>query len=110
VFLLGLLTHRTTGKGARRGFIAGLLTNAGLWVWVPEVSWLWWNVIGLAVTLAVGLITSRPVITSDASSALVWRKRLYQEMGFSRNWVPAYWLLGLWTCALFGVLALFGFR
>ena len=110
VFLLGLLTYRTTGKGARRGFIAGLLTNAGLWIWVPEVSWLWWNVIGLAVTLAVGLITSRAVTTSDPSSELVWRKRLYSEMGFSRNWVPVYRFLGLWTCALFGVLAFFGFR
>jgi SSS family solute:Na+ symporter len=110
VFLLGLLTYRTTGKGARRGFIAGLLTNAGLWIWVPEVSWLWWNVIGLAVTLAVGLITSRALTTSDPSSELVWRKRLYSEMGFSRNWVPVYGLLGLWTCALFGVLAFFGFR
>jgi SSS family solute:Na+ symporter len=39
VFLLGLFTYRTTGVGARRGFIAGLLTNAGLWVWVPAVSW-----------------------------------------------------------------------
>ena len=110
VFWLGLFTVRETGIGARRGLIAGRLTNAGLWVWVPAVSWLWWNVIGLAVTLAVGLITSRAVTTSDALSPLVWRKRLYSEMGFSRNWVPVYRFLGLWTCALFGVLAFFGFR
>ncbi|GIR69465.1 MAG: hypothetical protein CM15mP74_07160 [Halieaceae bacterium] len=35
------------------------MSNAGLWLGAPEVSWLWWNVSGFMVAVVVGLIVSR---------------------------------------------------
>jgi SSS family solute:Na+ symporter len=53
--------------GARRavaGFFAGAGSNLVLWLWYPQVSWLWWNVSGCVVALAVTLI--------GAGAALNW--------------------------------------
>ena len=62
VFLLGLLTQFVSGKGALFGLCLGLLMNVGFWLWVPSVSWLWWNLIGLVTTLAAGCLGSLPEI------------------------------------------------
>jgi len=54
VFALGLFSTRPQGSGAIAGLVSGMAINACFWLFVPEVSWLWWNVIGFAVTCAVG--------------------------------------------------------
>ena len=110
VFLLGLLTTRATGLGARWGFVAGFVTNAWLWAAVPSVSWLWWNVIGLGVTMLVGYGLSRSKQSPEDLADLVWSRSFYQQAGFTRNWIPAYGMLLLWTVLLFCVLLLFGTR
>lgn len=65
VFALGVLTSRCQSIGALLGLCAGFVVNAGLWLYVPEVSWLWWNVIGFVCACIVGL----------AASVLLPRKR-----------------------------------
>ncbi|MEZ5489553.1 MAG: sodium:solute symporter [Gammaproteobacteria bacterium] len=54
VFALGLLTSRAQGRGAITGLLCGIAVNGLLWLFVPSVSWLWWNVIGFAVTFGIG--------------------------------------------------------
>ena len=54
VFALGLLTTRTRGSGAITGLLGGIVVNGLFWLFVPSVSWLWWNVIGFAVTFGTG--------------------------------------------------------
>jgi SSS family solute:Na+ symporter len=110
VFLLGLMTKTATGRGARVGFFAGLAVNAFLWAGMPSVSWLWWNVIGLAATMGVGLMMSGHVSSEQNLTDLVWSPAFYQNAGFTKSWVPAYGFLGLWTLLLMGVLAMFGTR
>ncbi|WP_136066279.1 sodium:solute symporter family protein [Modicisalibacter radicis] len=53
VFLLGMLSHRTNARGAMAGLIAGM---AAVWLVssTQDISWLYNNVIGVAVSLAVG--------------------------------------------------------
>ena len=110
VFLLGLMTKTATGRGVRVGFFAGLAVNAFLWAAMPSVSWLWWNVIGLAATMGVGLMMSGQVSSEQNLTDLVWSPAFYQNAGFTKSWVPAYGFLGLWTLLLMGVLAMFGTR
>ncbi len=59
VFILGLMTRRANQRGVLTGLVLGFAGNLLLWRYVPSVSWLWWNVIGFAVTLAVGYGFSR---------------------------------------------------
>ena len=110
VFLLGLMTKSATGRGARIGFFAGLAINALLWTAMPSVSWLWWNVIGLAATMGVGLMTSGQPSSEQELTDLLWSPAFYQNAGFTKSWVPAYGFLGLWTFLLLGVLTVFGTR
>ncbi|HSO24473.1 MAG TPA: hypothetical protein VLT81_16340, partial [Chondromyces sp.] len=51
--------RRTDGRSAVAGAVAGVLANLALAAWTPGVSWLWWNVAGFAVTLAVALLFGR---------------------------------------------------
>ena len=48
VFLIGLLSRKTTGTGVVLGFFVGIFVNITLWQIAPNVSWLWWNVFGFA--------------------------------------------------------------
>ena len=41
---------------ALAGFAVGLIANLLTWVLLPGVSWLWWNMIGCVVALAVALL------------------------------------------------------
>jgi SSS family solute:Na+ symporter len=56
VFTLGLVAAGASGRSAVAGLGLGLGANAALAAWAPQVSWLWWNPAGWAVTVAVGLL------------------------------------------------------
>ena len=54
-FWLGMLTRRTNQIGAIVGLISGVAVNIFLWQFYgARVSWLWWNVIGFAVSFLLG--------------------------------------------------------
>lgn len=59
VFLLGMLTRCVNGAGASLGLLAGMFLNLYLWKAQPEIFWMWWNFIGLVVTVIVAGIVSR---------------------------------------------------
>ena len=59
VFSLGLLSRRAGESGVLWGLAAGVGTNIALWLFAPGVSWLWWNVTGMVVALAVGSMTGK---------------------------------------------------
>ncbi|MBL8694968.1 MAG: sodium/solute symporter [Planctomycetes bacterium] len=48
------------GAGFAVAFILGVAVNCGVWIFEPEVSWMWWNVLGFAVTAAgIGIAAMR---------------------------------------------------
>jgi len=55
LFVLALVAPRVGQRRAIAGFAVGLAGNGALWLFVPQISWLWWNVAGFAVALAVAL-------------------------------------------------------
>ncbi len=65
VFLLGLLTRRTTERAAMAGMVAGLATMMYVRFFTP-IAWTWHVLIGTAVTFSVGAILggwgSRPEV------------------------------------------------
>lgn len=62
-FFLGILTRWATPLGVKAGVSAGILANLYLWLGVPELSWLWWNVAGIVVAVVTAFVVSksRPV-------------------------------------------------
>ena len=70
MFLLGILTRFANETGAITGLVVGLVGNAVLWKFAPEVSWLWWNVFGFLWPSWSGLpYRKSPVETSRISPA-----------------------------------------
>jgi SSS family transporter len=60
VFLLAFVTRFVRAKPALVGLAAGVGLNLWLWLKVPSVSWLWWNVFGFLAALLVGVLLSLP--------------------------------------------------
>ena len=61
-------------------------------------------------SMGVGLMASGQASAEQELTDLMWSPVFYRNAGFTKNWVPAYGLLGLWTLLLIGALAVFGTR
>ena len=87
VFLLAILTKRTTDLGAVAGLIFGVAFDLYLWT-QTSVVWLWWNVFGCFVTMIVGYLVShldeKP--TKDKLEGYIWTPGSYESFGYKRNW------------------------
>ena len=103
VFCLGLLTKRATGDGACIGLILGFLLNLGLWLFVPTVSWLWWNVFGFFVTVVSGYLVSLSTRTWADVSGLVWSRRAFEQAKGEQLWGARYGLLAFWTFVILSI-------
>jgi Na+/proline symporter len=58
VFILALLTTRATPAGAFYGLVAGMAVVLGVAFGLPQVAFLWHNLIGAVVVVAVGMVIS----------------------------------------------------
>lgn len=55
-FLAGILSKRATARGSLIGIAAGVGLNLVLWLFVPSIHWMWWNVLGCATTACCALL------------------------------------------------------
>ncbi len=101
MFLLGILTRYGNEKGAVSGLIAGLIGNALLWKFAPEVSWLWWNVFGFFVAFGVGTLVSKSTggNTKDLTG-LVWYKGVDKEFNYEVNWPARYRIMAAYSLGM----------
>jgi SSS family solute:Na+ symporter len=91
MFLLGILTKSANEKGAISGLIVGLLSNAALWVFAPQVSWFWWNVSGFLVAFIVGMGVSKLTGgTTKPLEGLVWYRGVDKEFEYEVHWPSRY--------------------
>jgi SSS family solute:Na+ symporter len=58
-FFLGIFTRWATPLGAKVGVTVGILLNLYLWLGVPQLSWLWWNAIGMLMAVLTAFVVSR---------------------------------------------------
>ncbi len=70
VFLIGMLSKRVSAVGANAGLLLGLAVNLYLWRYQPQIFWMWWNLIGLLITVGVASAVSvgakeQPAPSSD---------------------------------------------
>ncbi len=61
LFVIALIRPHVGQVRAIAAFFGGLTGNALLWLFAPEVSWLWWNVSGFVVSVAVTLLSAGPL-------------------------------------------------
>ena len=111
LFLLGILTSRANGRGACLGLLAGVGFNAYLWQFHPQISWLWWNVIGCVVAFVLGYLVSllfpRDHEGEDLSE-LTYSGTSYESLGYRLNWPRNWAILALYTFVMIAVCLWFG--
>lgn len=92
-FLVGVLSKRANATGIFVGVLAGVGFNLFLWLALPEVFWMWWNLFGLlisvVITYIVSLMTAPPKLEQINAYTLTGSGMLKQE----RRWLPMYALL-----------------
>ncbi len=65
-FLAGLLDKRSRGMAMLIGVFVGVAVNVYLWLGLGDtVFWMWWNVTGLVVGVAVTMVGSRMMAPPD---------------------------------------------
>jgi SSS family transporter len=108
VFLMGMLSRRVNGQGALLGLIVGFSGNLWLWRYAPDISWLWWNVIGFLVTFAAGYVMSLVFPAPEAArlSGTLYRRDERPEKDSRRNWRPYYVILTLYGTGIFALLVI----
>ena len=92
-FVIGVLSRRATAVGVVLGVLAGVGLNVILWLFVPGVHFLWWNMLGFVATVFVSSIWTlggaRPspevIEKYTISRAAMWREE--------RPWIPTYLVL-----------------
>lgn len=55
VFVIGILFKRVGALSANIGLLVGLALNIYMWLFMPNIFWMWWNFIGVVVTTLVAL-------------------------------------------------------
>ena len=111
VFLIGLLSRKTTGTGVVLGFFVGIFVNIALWQLAPNVSWLWWNVFGFAGTFITALLVaqSKPKreVVREADKILFWSWVRYKNLVGGKAFTYRFYFLIFYTAILIMVLAFF---
>jgi hypothetical protein len=103
-FLVGVLSPTATAPGVLAGVFGGVAFNLGLWLFVPEVFWMWWNFSELLVAVALTFLASRLNPRPNADTV---RRYTLPGSGFFENqklWQPMYWVLLLYFFVLLGIL------
>lgn len=109
-FLTGVLSKRANARGVSTGVLTGVAFNLVLWLALPEVHWMWWNLFGLLTSVLITLIVSR--LTSPPRPEQI---RFYTLSGSGMfeqegRWIPIYVLLaGYFVVILTFLFALQGF-
>jgi len=99
LFTLALLAPGVGQRAALSGFGLGLAANMCLWLWAPQVSWLWWNLVGFVVALlSAGLLG---VLFKQASLTAV----TYRASKFSQGSLVAMAIGIFLVCLVFGSAA-----
>lgn len=100
VFIAALMLKCIGSRGIKVGFISGIALNLWCWKYAPQVSWLWWNVIGCGAALACAWVVST---FWDSCSGKKPVALFAKPMALSFDYSA---VLGLWTIILMVFLVL----
>ncbi len=109
VFLLGLLTKKTNGTSACIGILSGFIINLYLWTYHSNISWLWWNVVGLIFTFTIALICNFIFTNNNANKKYIWSYKSLKNLGFNSIWINRYFILLIWFFLIFIFINFFKF-
>ncbi|MDR4504970.1 MAG: sodium/solute symporter [Candidatus Scalindua sp.] len=99
-FLMGVLTKRATAKGIFIGVVAGVAFNLFLWLKIQELFWMWWNLLGMAVSVLVTLIISQWTTPPRWDQVNKYTLKGNDILKAERRWIVFYLLLVIYFGAI----------
>lgn len=105
IFALGLFTRRANALGAGLGLAVGLGANAALFLALPGVSWLWWNVFGALAGFTAGYGASLASGTPAPERLAARLAATPETTPLHRRWRNYYLILGGYGLAILALLA-----
>ncbi len=101
-FLVGVLSRKVTAPGIFTGIFAGVALNLVLWLGFPGIHWMWWNMVGCAVTTFTAFLVSAIGNIPLAAEKLQYSLSDKGIMDRERPWFRSYGMLILY----FGIMLL----
>lgn len=98
VFFFGIIFSKAKPGAAIAGLGMGVMLNLILWLFVPSVSWLWWNAIGFIMTSSIILVGGLITQPLHRSAFIPAQKRI---------WKASYAALTLYVVLLILLLVFF---
>ena len=105
VFLLGILTKKANGLGAISGLVLGFVVNAIFWIYIPNVSWPWWNMIGCLVCFSAGYLLSFAGNKRDIDQYTYYHFKDAAKDDFKVDWKKYYYILAAWGVVITAICA-----
>ncbi len=103
-FLVGVLSKRVSANGIWAGIVAGVGFNVVLWLGFPGIHWMWWNLLGCAITSMIALFVANRTGGNDADIEpyiLRWSDIRKRE----ESWMPIYGLLGGYFVLMIAIMS-----
>ena len=107
VFLLGILTKKINGDNAFIGIICGFACNLFFWIYLDNVSWLWWNVIGFIATFLAAYVHNYFFYNYKSNETYVWSLNFLHKSGLNDTWIKRYIILFIWFVLIFCSITFF---
>jgi SSS family solute:Na+ symporter len=105
-FIVGVLYRKATARSITAGILAGVGFNLFLWLAMPGVYWMWWNMTGFLAAVGVSYIVSLlgpPTQSKDIAQYVLRGSDLLKE---ERRWWPVYVVLVLYFFLMLTLLLL----
>jgi SSS family solute:Na+ symporter len=105
-FVVGVLSRRATAGSVTAGIISGVVFNLLIWLTVPGVYWMWWNLTGFLIAAGVSFfvaLADRSPRPDDILRFVLHGADLLKE---ERRWLPAYVILILYFLLILTILLL----
>ncbi len=106
VFLLGILTRKANGIGAISGLILGFIVNTIFWIYIPSVSWPWWNMIGCLICFSSGYLLSFSGMKKDIEEFTYYNFKETSKDDFKIDWKKYYYILAAWGIVITGICSI----
>jgi SSS family solute:Na+ symporter len=105
-FVVGVLSKKANARSITAGILAGVGFNLVLWLTMPGVHWMWWNMTGFLTTAGVSFAVRRADSSTQPKDVSQYVLRGSDLLKAERRWWPVYAVLVLYFFLLVTLLLL----
>ena len=105
-FIVGVLSKKATARSITAGILAGVGFNLVLWLALPGVYWMWWNMTGFLIAAGVSYMVSLAGPSTPSKDISKYILRGSDFVKEERRWWPVYVILVIYFFLMLTLLLL----